>query len=400
MDNNITCVKKSCFGCGLCFNKCPYEAIKLNEDIEGFLYPEVLNDKCKECGVCKSICPAINKTEIDEENYRKKCYMGLSKDNQIYMNSASGGFATILSKYIIESENGIVYGCNLDETGKVRHIRVNKIENLNKLQDSKYVQSQIFEIFNSLKEDLKYSKVLFIGTPCQVDAIKKSLNKNEKNNLYTIDLICHGVPSPGFFRKYIQFLSSKYRGKIKKYRFRNKVNFDKCGFISRIDTGNKKRMVFTDNDIYYRDFLEGKNYRLSCYECKYKNENRVGDFTIGDVASWENYYDFYPEKTSSLIIINNSKADTIFNSMKNNILYREISFEKEKKLNIALSKKNVAPEGREEIYEKYKNLELYEKKVLKEVKLKLKIKNILKRIIPFKIRIKVKKLIRKMKKNE
>ena len=400
MDNNITCVKKSCFGCGLCFNKCPYEAIKLNEDIEGFLYPEVLSNKCKECGVCKSICPAINKTEIDEENYRKKCYMGLSKDNQIYMNSASGGFATILSKYIIESENGIVYGCNLDETGKVRHIRVNKLEDLNKLQDSKYVQSQIFEIFNSLKEDLKYSKVLFIGTPCQVDAIKKSLNKNEINNLYTIDLICHGVPSPGFFRKYIQFLSSKYREKIKKYRFRNKVNFDKCGFISRIDTENRKRMVFTDNDIYYRDFIEGKNYRLSCYECQYKNEIRVGDFTIGDVASWENYYDFYPEKTSSLIIINNSKADTIFNSMKNNILYREISFEEEKKLNIALSQKNRIPEEREKIYEKYNELEFYENEVLKEVKFKLKIKNILKRIIPFKIRIKVKKLIRKMKKNE
>lgn len=397
LDNNINCVSNKCCGCGLCVNKCPYKAIEFKENEEGFLYPVVLKEKCKNCGVCKSYCPVLSDIEKNKEQYQEKCYMGISKNKGIYKRSASGGFATVLSNYIIKSLKGVVYGCNLDEDGNVKHIRVDIVENLPKLQDSKYVQSEIVGIFDAIKEDLKNKKVLFIGTPCQVDAIKKYLNKEELENLLTCDLVCHGVPSPILFKRYIHYLSKKYKMNIKNYRFRNKTKFDKCGFRGKISTEKKCKYIFTDNDLYYSDFLEEKNFRLSCYQCKYKENKRVGDFTIGDVNTWEKYYDFYPELASSLIIVNSVKAEKIFSKIRDDIKYREISLEDEKKINKALSRQTQYPEERNTIYQKYKNLAKYESNLINNISKKQKIKNTLKIIIPFKIRIKIKKMKRKMR---
>ena len=193
LKNNISCVKEKCFGCGLCKNKCPYNAIEFIENSEGFLYPQIIKEKCKNCGICYNVCPAIN--SIDNHNeFKEECYMTISKDKVIYKNSASGGFATCLSEYVITNLQGVVYGCNLDDNGNVKHIRVDNNKDLVKLQDSKYVQSNILDIFKKVKEDASNKKVLFIGTPCQVEAIEKYLNRKELDNLITCDLVCHGVP--------------------------------------------------------------------------------------------------------------------------------------------------------------------------------------------------------------
>ena len=399
LDNSINCVKEKCTGCGLCVNKCPYNAIELQSNNEGFLYPIIEKEKCRNCGICKNNCPAINNsnTEYKNEAYKEKCYMGFSKNKEIYINSASGGFATVLANYVIESLNGVVYGCNLDTEGNVKHIRITQTEDLKKIQDSKYVQSEIVKIFALIKKDLQEKKALFIGTPCQVEAIKRYLTKEENNNLITCDLICHGVPSPVYFKKYIHFLRTKYNSNIDEYRFRNKTNFDKCGFISRIAINGRKKYIYTDNDFFYNDFLKEKNFRASCYNCKYKESKRIGDFTIGDVNSWEKYYDFYPEKASSLIIINNKEAEEIFIKLNKNIEYKEISLEDEKKLNKALSVQTPYPKERDTIYIKYNDFNIYEKENNKNIPIKQKIKNTLKKIIPFYMRIFFKKLKRKMK---
>lgn len=399
MKNNISCVKEKCFGCGLCKNKCPYNAIEFIENSEGFLYPQIIKEKCKNCGICYNVCPAIN--SIDNHNeFKEECYMTISKDKVIYKNSASGGFATCLSEYVITNLQGVVYGCNLDDNGNVKHIRVDNNKDLVKLQDSKYVQSNILDIFKKVKEDASNKKVLFIGTPCQVEAIEKYLNRKELDNLITCDLVCHGVPSPKLFKNYLNYLSKKYNRKVKDYRFRNKTTFDKCGFRGKLKIAQKDKYFFAEEDIYYRDFLEEKNYRLSCYNCKYKVNKRVGDFTIGDVNSWENYYDFYPELASSLVIVNNSKAKNLFDELEQKLFVKEISLEKEKKINKALSRQTELPEERKQIYQKYKNLKQYEDEITIDIDKKMQIKNIMKIVIPFKVRIFVKKILKRMNKNE
>ena len=399
LKNNISCVKEKCFGCGLCKNKCPYNAIEFIENSEGFLYPQIIKEKCKNCGICYNVCPAIN--SIDNHNeFKEECYMTISKDKVIYKNSASGGFATCLSEYVITNLQGVVYGCNLDDNGNVKHIRVDNNKDLVKLQDSKYVQSNILDIFKKVKEDASNKKVLFIGTPCQVEAIEKYLNRKELDNLITCDLVCHGVPSPKLFKNYLNYLSKKYNRKVTDYRFRNKTTFDKCGFRGKLKIAQKDKYFFAEEDIYYRDFLEEKNYRLSCYNCKYKVNKRVGDFTIGDVNSWENYYDFYPELASSLVIVNNSKAKNLFDELEQKLFVKEISLEKEKKINKALSRQTELPEERKQIYQKYKNLKQYEDEITIDIDKKMQIKNIMKIVITFKVRIFVKKILKRMNKNE
>lgn len=399
LKNNISCVKEKCFGCGLCKNKCPYNAIEFIENSEGFLYPQIIKEKCKNCGICYNVCPAIN--SIDNHNeFKEECYMTISKDKVIYKNSASGGFATCLSEYVITNLQGVVYGCNLDDNGNVKHIRVDNNKDLVKLQDSKYVQSNILDIFKKVKEDASNKKVLFIGTPCQVEAIEKYLNRKELDNLITCDLVCHGVPSPKLFKNYLNYLSKKYNRKVTDYRFRNKTTFDKCGFRGKLKIAQKDKYFFAEEDIYYRDFLEEKNYRLSCYNCKYKVNKRVGDFTIGDVNSWKNYYDFYPELASSLVIVNNSKAKNLFDELEQKLFVKEISLEKEKKINKALSRQTELPEERKQIYQKYKNLKQYEDEITIDIDKKMQIKNIMKIVIPFKVRIFVKKILKRMNKNE
>lgn len=401
MSENISIVQNKCYGCGLCKNICSFDAIKFVEDKEGFLYPKIDEDKCKNCGKCLLLCPANKKNIFDnnEDDYKIKSYMVISKDKVIYDNSASGGFATILSKYVIEKLNGVVYGCTMDDNANVKHIRIERTEELIKLQDSKYVQSNIINSYQELKRDLENRKVLFVGTPCQIESIKIFLNNRYKDNLITCDLVCHGVPSPGMFKKYYNYLSQKY-GNIKKYRFRNKSSYDKCGYRGKVELEEENRYFFANEDVFYNDFLKENNFRMSCYHCKYKEEKRVGDFTLGDVNSWELYYDFYPEMSSSLVVLNTQKANDIFHELHNEIIYREISFEKEKKINKALGRQSVCPKERNNIYSKYDNLLESENKLKRDISYKMKFKNIIKVIIPFKYRIFLKKCMNRRKNNE
>lgn len=393
MDKSIIKVNKKCCGCGLCVQECPFNAISMKENEEGFLYPVVDKELCINCGKCLSICPA-NKTEkIAKEKEQHKAYMVINKNYEEYKLSASGGFATVLSRYVIQEYNGIVYGATLDENHNVKHIEVDNINQLSLLQGSKYVQSNLDEVYKSIKNNLKERKVLFIGTPCQVDAIKRYVKDDA--NLITCDLVCHGVASPGYFIKYLKFLEEKYGKKIKNFRFRNKCNYDKCGFVEKIIFSSKKtKKIIAEEDSFYADFIKEKNYRYSCYNCQYKNLNRQGDFTLGDVASWEEYYDFFPEKATSLVIVNKTKAEILLKKLNNDIYIREISLEKEKKLNTALNKQVPMDEERMKLYERYEDFFKYEQELLNSISKKEKIKTLTKKILPFSVRIKIRKMQR------
>ena len=390
--------KVNCSGCTACYAVCPQSAIEMKLDEEGFKYPRVDKNRCVECGLCNSVCPILNKRKIGEET--TSGYIVQNKNDSIRLKSTSGAAINAIAEYVI-SCGGVVFGCEFSDDRVCRHTMATDISDLGKFQGSKYVQSELGDCFKSIKEQLDADKkVLFIGTPCQVEAIEKYLNRKELDNLITCDLVCHGVPSPKLFKNYLNYLSKKYNRKVTDYRFRNKTTFDKCGFRGKLKIAQKDKYFFAEEDIYYRDFLEEKNYRLSCYNCKYKVNKRVGDFTIGDVNSWENYYDFYPELASSLVIVNNSKAKNLFDELEQKLFVKEISLEKEKKINKALSRQTELPEERKQIYQKYKNLKQYEDEITIDIDKKMQIKNIMKIVIPFKVRIFVKKILKRMNKNE
>lgn len=274
------CSKENCSGCGLCVAICSKKAITLQKGKLGHLYPVVDQTKCIECGLCQKRCPANNTPARLEP---KKAYAAFSKDINDYQTSTSGAAASVFSNYVIE-QGGVVYGCalcNVDShTLDIKHIRVTTKEELPRLKGSKYVQSRIYEILPQIKEDVKSGRiVLFTGTPCQAAAVRNLFIKNPEN-LYIIDIICHGVPPLDLLRKHIK---NKIRDQeIDNIRFRESCEY--C--LSLIKDNN---ILYTSNlfrerykDEYYNSFLDGYTYRHSCHKCQYACSSRVSDITVGD----------------------------------------------------------------------------------------------------------------------
>lgn len=276
--------EETCCGCGACVSKCPQNAIKMHRNKYGFLYPKILTDKCVSCGLCMNVCPIGNDVQ---SALPQAAYVVQSKNSEILSRSSSGGAFATLAKEILH-EGGAIVGCALDyaKTGVVpRHTLIFSENALSKLQGSKYVQSVKDDIYQHVQEVLDNGRtLLFSGTPCEVAALKKYLGK-DYNNLLTVDVICHGVPSDAMFADYIRFLGKKFGGEIVEFSFRDKskgwtlngkaVYVDKAGELKTIPLPSNRSS-------YYRLFLQGNTYRSSCYKCKYAGMHRVSDITIGD----------------------------------------------------------------------------------------------------------------------
>ncbi len=273
------CDNKICTGCGLCAARCPKHCITMKAGLLGHLFPEIDQNKCIDCGLCQKGCPSLS--EIDC-GYPQKAYAAWSKDAEDYITSTSGGAASVLSQYVI-SEGGVVYGCSVLPNVKIAHIRVDKQEDLYKLKGSKYVQSQIKDVIPQLRNDVKAGiPVLFVGTPCQVAAIKQ-LYKSVPDNLYIVDIICHGTPSNQFLKDYIQKDLKIDASKVTDVKFRLPDAFSLCVY------DNDKLLYKSGNlwthryeDLYYNTFIDGFTYRDSCFHCHYAKPQRISDITIGD----------------------------------------------------------------------------------------------------------------------
>lgn len=275
----LICDKKGCTGCGLCAARCPKHCIEMKPGFLGHLYPEIDQSKCIDCKLCQKGCPSLQ--EISS-CYPKKAYAAWSKDEDDYISSTSGGIASVLSQYIV-AKGGVVYGCSVLPNIQISHIRVDKLENLHLLKGSKYVQSQIKDIIPQLRKDvLERNLVLFIGTPCQVAAIKQ-LYKTMPNNLYLVDIICHGTPSNQFLKDYIQRNLKIDAARVTNVKFRLPDAFSLCVF-------EQDKLLYKSNnlwthryeDLYYNTFIDGYTYRDSCFSCHYAKSNRISDLTIGD----------------------------------------------------------------------------------------------------------------------
>ena len=270
--NSSVINRESCSGCALCAFVCPQKCIILKTGKLGHLYPYVDNKKCINCNLCVKVCPSNNDIQLQKPLV---AYAAWAKDESEYISSTSGGAAAIFSKEMI-SRGGVVYGCTMESNCEVRHIRIDNTEQLPKLKGSKYVQSDINDIFPLLKEDVKNNlPVLFIGTPCQIAAVK-SLFKQQPSNLYLIDIICHGTPS-------LLALKSYLNKKFGKCSFES-ISFRK-GSRLLIEIKDKGKTIYSANhkkDLYYTLFMQGYTYRDSCHQCKYAQPKRVSDITIGD----------------------------------------------------------------------------------------------------------------------
>lgn len=274
--------QKACTGCMSCYNSCAQGAIEIKENDEGFLYPRINVEKCVECGLCIKRCPELNARATIHQSPKVYAIIN-NKDKKV---SSSGGAFSLIARWILE-QRGVVFGASMNDNLEVMHIAVESVEDLYKLRGSKYVQSNIGKTFRAAKEFLKKGrKVLFTGTGCQISGLYSFLNGNKyEGQLYTIDLICHGVPSPGTFRAYLKKLikSSRLKGEnrnIEGFGFRK---LDSWAYLPTVKFARSKEQILelADN-AYMSAFFKGLLFRESCYTCSYCNVNRLGTMTIAD----------------------------------------------------------------------------------------------------------------------
>ena len=355
--------KEYCCGCGVCVNVCKTDAIHMKCDEYGSEYPQINENKCVGCGKCMDVCPYIN-----TDNHKNKpvnAFAAVSENTDV-MDSASGGvFASIATEFI--RQEGIAVGSALENiNGKLipHHITVDNLSSLQKLLGSKYVQSDTEEIFKEIKKLLcENRKVLFSGTPCQVSALYSFLGK-EYDNLFTMDLICHGVPSRKMFRDYLNYIADKY-GKVKDFIFRDKKRG--LTFVSRAvcEKNGKEnvRYIQYGESAYYIFFLQGNTYRDCCYKCKYADKNRIGDITIGDFWGIKtqhpelfdgNHKIFDSDKGISCLLVNTPKGKELINTYGKGLSLYKSTFDKIALENKQLSQPSVPKGDRAEIMNIYR----------------------------------------------
>ena len=352
------CDYNTCTGCMACVNICKHNAIAIVQNNEGFYIPQINPNKCVECGLCIKRCPANTNVKFE---LPLKIYSGWINNENIRLESSSGGAFTAIATPVLKKK-GIVFGAKLNQDLKIEHTFIEKEEDLYILRGSKYVQSYIGDSYKKSKQFLQDCRiVLFSGTPCQIAGLKNFL-QCEYSNLLTVDLICHGVPSPKIYEDWklwfkkqynVSELSSiKFRAKKKSWIYYNM-------YIKGVSNNGKSFTYIGDyyKDTWIRGFLRDYFLRPSCHQCKYTKITRCSDFTIAD---WWGYkpdkgenYDF-ESKGVSLIMCNTKKGYEYFsNFCKRYLTLKERTLEEACKTNKSLNSPFPKPENRDEFWNDY-----------------------------------------------
>lgn len=328
--------KYNCCGCAACVQVCPQQCIEFSEDIHGFRYPSVHLETCVDCHLCEKVCPVINqsvpKTPL-------AVYAAKNINDDVRMSSSSGGIFTSIAEAVIK-EGGVVFGARFDENWEVRHSYAHSMNDLSPFKGSKYLQSIIGQSYVDAKQFLDNGRqVLFTGTPCQIAGLKKFLRK-DYINLTTVDLVCHGVPSPLVWRSYLDYVRNINVGyEITDISFRSKISGWKkysiliSGRLQDTDSHNKIILQETiDENLYMKIFLHNLCLRPSCFACPSKSGKSYSDITLADFWGIEDIIpDLYDSKGVSMVMVNSDKGLNLFQNL--HVLKEQSSYESAIKYN-------------------------------------------------------------------
>ena len=335
-----------CYGCRACEHVCPQKAITMSTNEEGFWYPELDAEKCVHCQLCVKVCPY----DTPSDAHASSCAVAVqNQNNEALLESSSGGIFSALADYVLANQ-GYVAGCVFDDSFTAVHILTDQHEGVKRMRGSKYVQSDLNDVYLQIRDRLQQGAlVLFTGTPCQADGLRGFLKKDYEN-LLTVDLICHGVPSPGLFRQYLESLAQK-KGTITDIRFRDKRRNGWCSQGSVTYSKKTKTITPFNDSYYYCYYLQNSVSRMCCYSCKYASTRRVGDITIGDF--W-NIGDVLPDVDAtagfSAVLVNTEKGQRFLNQIADNVKMYETSVETVVKGNGNLSQPSPMSEKRQFIF--------------------------------------------------
>ncbi len=338
--------KEQCTGCTACAAACPKSCIVMRRDDEGFLYPYVDETQCIQCNVCEEICPVSSSAPVAKAT-AVTAYAAVNKNETVRMNSSSGGVFTLIAEYVLD-KGGIVFGAALDDELQIEHIGVENKTELQRLQGSKYVQSRIGNTYRRAKEQLKAGRlVLYTGTPCQISGLQAYLRK-DYDNLICQDMICHGVPSPAVWERYVAHRQEAASSKAEKVLFRQKRSGWKTYSVQFDFADNSKYAQPFIKDPYMQCFLADLCLRPSCYMCHFKGKHRPSDFTLADFWGIENVLPVMDDdKGTSLVFVHTEKAAAVFEEISNNLIVKQVDSDAAIANNPSMLRSSARPANRE-----------------------------------------------------
>lgn len=378
--------KSQCCGCGGCSQACPKGCIEMKYDKEGFLYPQIDKKSCVNCGLCEKVCPIINGRERTQ--YVKSCKVAYAKEEELREKSSSGGIFSLLAREIL-SQKGVVFGVTYDDKWMVFHTEISSYTDIERFRGSKYLQSEMRDCFKKVKVYLDSGrKVLFTGTACQISGLNNYLGK-DYDCLYTVDVLCHGVPSPKLWKLYIEDREKRYDSKAKSISFRQKSKgWNAFSMEIDFENGEIYQEVFTKDD-YMRMFLSNICLRPSCYDCHFKELERDSDITIGDCWGIEKYMpEMSDDRGTSVVLIHSDNGEKLYHNITQDLITMEADVDKALP-KTADSRKSVVPHENRKKYLKLikkrgvtfkKCMKLLEKNI--SYRAKRKLEKIIRRKIP------------------
>lgn len=378
---------EKCTGCGACVQRCPKQCISWVQREFGFRYPQIDEESCVNCGLCEKVCPIDKALEAPAA---QKAYAAVHKDAEVLAKSTSGGAFTAIADATF-AQGGIVYGAAMLDDMQVKHIRTSGKNDFEGLRSSKYLQSDTGTTYQMVEQDLKQGKiVLYSGTPCQIDGLKNYLGKDYEN-LFTADIVCHGVGSQAYFDKYMDFCREKY-GQIKALRFRSKefAGWSCGGGVVVVASSHCLiKIPYRDFDnYYYAYFLSGDIYRKSCYTCKYANTKRVGDFSLGDYWGVEALnLSLRTQNGCSLLLVNNQHAMRLLDEIES-LDREETTIEQAARCNKQLNEPSKLPDSREKRKKEFESLSAEDiQRIYLKTHRKTVVKGQLKALMPYRLKL-------------
>lgn len=340
-----------CTGCTACESYCSIKSIGMVKDQYGFTFPQIDSNSCIECGMCERVCPVLNSLKVDSQCCN--AYAAYALTSILRRESSSGGIFSVLAESILGS-SGVVYGASYDEVGIVQHIRVDIPKDLQKLRGAKYSQSILEGCFLDIKTDLETGKnVLFSGMPCQVAGLKSFLRK-EYVNLFCVDFVCHGVPSPMVWEKYIQYRADADNDGVlpEHINLRCKESgWSRYSYSVDFQYSNGKRYCRKNNeDPFMRLFVNDYILRESCSDCHFKGTERVSDITLGDFwGIWDVAPEMDDNKGTSLVLTHSLKGENLLHSVADKIKLQNVTLDQAAYANPSMVRSSVHKPERKEI---------------------------------------------------